>query len=152
MIYLDANVFLNAALNREKEGEKARDIIRKLQKGEIAAATSALSFDEVFWIVKKHRDFNKALKATKALLEIPNLIFLEVNDETLWSAYNLAEKYRLDPRDAIHLASALNHGIFTIVSEDEDFDKVKEIKRRSVLDFQPNNKTAHKHKRKTEQC
>jgi len=143
MIYLDANVFLNAILNREKEGEKARDLIQKLQKGEMAAATSALSFDEVFWVVKKHRDFNKALKASKAFLEIPNLTFLEVDDETLWSALSLAEKYRLAPRDAIHLACALNHGISTIISEDEDFDRIKEIKRRRILDFDPNNDTAN---------
>jgi predicted nucleic acid-binding protein len=65
MTYLDADVFLNAILNREKEGEKTRSIIQKLQKGEIAAATSALSFNEAFWTVKKHRDFTKALKATK---------------------------------------------------------------------------------------
>jgi len=135
MIYLDANVFLNAILNTEKEGEKARELVQKIQKGEMAAATSALSFDEVFWGVKKHRDFEKALRATKAFLEIQNLVFLDVNDEIIWSAYGLAEKYRLDPRDAIHLACALNHGIFTLVSEDQDFDKVKEIKRRSLLDF-----------------
>jgi hypothetical protein len=137
MIYLDANVFLNATLNREEEGEKARGLIGKLQKAEISAVTSALSFDEVFWIVKKHRDFTSALRAAKALLEIPNLTFLEVNDETLWSAYNLAEKYKLDPRDAIHVACALDHAVFTIISEDEHLDKVGEIKRISILDFQP---------------
>jgi predicted nucleic acid-binding protein len=137
MIYLDANVFLSAILNREDEGEKARDLLQKLQKAEIVAATSALSFDEVFWIVKKHRGFISALKAAKTLLEIPNLTFLEISDQTLWSAYNLAEKYRLDPRDAIHVACALDHAIFTIISEDEHFDKVKEIKRTRTLDFQP---------------
>lgn len=137
MIYLDANVFLSAILNREDEGEKARDLLQKLQKAEIVAATSALSFDEVFWIVKKHRGFISALKAAKTLLEIPNLTFLEISDQTLWSAYNLAEKYRLDPRDAIHIACALDHAIFTIISEDEHFDKVKEIKRTRTLDFQP---------------
>jgi len=137
MIYLDANVFLNAILNQEAEGEKARDLLRKLQKAEIVAATSALSFDEVFWIVKKHRGFISALKAAKTLLEIPNLTFLELNDQTLWSAYNLAEKYKLDPRDAIHIACALDHAIFTIISEDEHFDKVREIKRTKTLNFQP---------------
>jgi predicted nucleic acid-binding protein len=137
MIYLDANVFLSAILNREDEGEKARDLLQKLQKAEIVAATSALSFDEVFWIVKKHRGFISALKAAKTLLEIPNLTFLEISDQTLWSAYNLAEKYRLDPRDAIHIACALDHAIFTIISEDEHFDKVKEIKKTRTLDFQP---------------
>jgi len=137
MIYLDANVFLSAILNQEDEGERARDLLQKLQKAEIVAATSALSFDEVFWIVRKHRGFISALKAAKTLLEIPNLTFLEISDQTLWSAYNLAEKYRLDPRDAIHIACALDHAIFTIISEDEHFDKVKEIKRTKTLDFQP---------------
>ena len=137
MIYLDANVFLSAILNQEDEGERARDLLQKLQKAEIVAATSALSFDEVFWIVRKHRGFISALKAAKTLLEIPNLTFLEISDQTLWSAYNLAEKYRLDPRDAIHVACALDHAIFTIISEDEHFDKVKEIKRTRTLDFQP---------------
>jgi hypothetical protein len=135
MIYLDANVFLNAILNVEEEGEKARDLVRKVQKGEVAAATSALSFDEVFWGVKRHRDFEKALKATKAFLEIRNLMFLDVDDEVISMAYNLAEKYRLNPRDAVHLACALNHEIFTFISEDQDFDKVKEIKRKSILEF-----------------
>lgn len=137
MIYLDANVFLSAILNQEDEGEKARDLLQKLQKAEIVAATSALSFDEVFSIVKKHRGFISALKAVKTLLEIPNLTFLEINDQTLWSAYNLAEKYKLDPRDAIHIACALDHAIFTIISENEHFDKVKEIKRTKTLNFQP---------------
>ena len=137
MIYLDANVFLSAILNQEDEGEKARDLLQKLQKAEIVAATSALSFDEVFSIVKKHRGFISALKAVKTPLEIPNLTFLEINDQTLWSAYNLAEKYKLDPRDAIHIACALDHAIFTIISENEHFDKVKEIKRTKTLDFQP---------------
>jgi predicted nucleic acid-binding protein len=127
MIYLHSNVFLNAILNTGKEGEKDRQIIEKLQKGELAAAASALSFDEVFWVVKKHRDYDMALEAVRAFLLIPNLVFLEVDDETLWFAYNLAEKYRLNPRDIIHLACALEHGIYTFVSEDRDFDKAKEI-------------------------
>jgi predicted nucleic acid-binding protein len=137
MIYLDANVFLNATLNLEDEGEKARNLIQKLQKAEIMASTSSLSFDEVFWVVKKHRGFTSGLRAAKTLLEIPNLTFLGVNDETLWSAYNLSEKYLLEPRDAIHIACAIDHAIFTIISEDKHFDKVKEIKRISILDFQP---------------
>lgn len=133
MIYLDSNVFLNAILNRGKAGEKARDLIHKIEKGEIKASTSALTFDEVFWIVKKYRSFNKALEACKALLQIPNLLFIEVNDKTLWLACGMIEKYRLNPRDGIHLACALSREIHTIVSEDKDFDRVKEIKRKTLI-------------------
>jgi predicted nucleic acid-binding protein len=38
-------------------------------------------------------------------------------------------KYNLSPRDAIHLASALSRKAIAIVSDDEDFDQIKEIKR-----------------------
>jgi len=132
VIYLDAGVFLSAALDKGAKGKRARELLREVQGGKTPAATSALTFDEVFWIVKKHRSFDDALQASKALLEMPNLIFLEVNDEVLWRSHALAEQYKLNPRDAIHAACALTHGIFTMVSEDEDFDRVKEIERRNL--------------------
>ncbi len=128
MIYLDSNVFLNAILDEEK-GEMARELLRGVQDGNDRAATSALTFDEVFWVVKKHRGFDNALKAAKALLEMPNLIFIEVNDKVIWHAWELSKEYRLDPRDSIHAACALSRDIKTIVSEDEHFDKVKEVTR-----------------------
>jgi hypothetical protein len=63
------------------------------------------------------------LKAAKAFLEIRNLIFLDVNDAVIWLAYNLVEKYRIDPRDTLNLACALYHEVFTLISEDKDFGK-----------------------------
>ncbi len=128
MIYLDSNVFLNAILDEEK-GEIARELLRGVQDGKDQAATSALTFDEVFWVVKKHRGFEDALKASKALLEMPNLIFIEVNDKVIWHAWELSKEYGLDPRDSIHAACALSRDIKTIVSEDDHFDTVKEVKR-----------------------
>jgi len=63
------------------------------------------------------------LKATKAFLEVPNCIFLDVNDAVIWLAYNLVGKYRIDPRDTLNLACALNHEVFTLISENKDFGK-----------------------------
>ena len=63
------------------------------------------------------------MKATKAFLEIPNCIFLDVNGAVIWLAYNLVEKYRIDPRDTLNLACAFNHEVFTLISEDKDFGK-----------------------------
>lgn len=134
MRYLDANVFIYAALYEGEKGKKARKLIKKVREGEEVAFTSALTFDEFFWIVKKERGFDSALEAGKALLETPNLTFLEVDDTILWQAYNFIKKYKLDPRDAIHLSCVFVHGIFTIISEDEDFDRVKEVKRRGLED------------------
>ena len=38
----------------------------------------------------------------------------------------------LKPRDAIHLSAALSVNVSTIVSDDSDFDDVKEIKRNAL--------------------
>jgi predicted nucleic acid-binding protein len=63
MRYLDANVFIYAALYEGEKGDKARKLIKKVREGEEAAFTSVLTFDEFFWIVKKERGFDSALEA-----------------------------------------------------------------------------------------
>jgi len=135
MMYLDSTTFIWANLYNDKKAENARRLLDSIITGEEFSATSTLTFDEVFWIVKKERNFDIAMESGKALLEMKNLTFLEVNDTVLWRAHNLMGEYRLDPRDAIHVACALVNGIHTIVSEDSDLDKVKEIERIGLNDL-----------------
>lgn len=132
MQYIDSNLFIYAALSKNEKGEIARDHIKKIRKGSIKAVTSSLTFDEVFWKIQQERSFKSSLKIGKAFLETNNLIFLEVDDKVLWRAYNLIEKHELDPRDGIHLACSLEEGVHTIISEDEDFDQIKEIDRKWI--------------------
>jgi len=127
--YLDATVFLSAALDPGRSGSLARELLARVQHGESQAATSALTYDEIFWVVKKYRGFDAALRASKTLLDFPNLEIFPVDVEVLEKAHALAAKYKLNPRDAIHAASAVVNGIQVLISEDRDFDKVKEIRR-----------------------
>ena len=48
VLYLDANVFIFAALSTKDYGDKAESLLDKVQRGEENAKTSALTFDEVF--------------------------------------------------------------------------------------------------------
>jgi len=132
MIYIDSNVFIYAALYQDARGDNARKLVKEVTDGEIIASTSSLTFDEVFWVVKKERGFEMALEAGKALLLMRNLTFISVDDTVLWQAHNLIGKHRFDPRDGIHAACALIHGIHTIISEDDDFDRVKEFERKGL--------------------
>jgi|SRR3989339_478964 len=132
MIYVDANVFIFSATNSEEKGQKSRELVRNIITGKIKAASSALTFDEVFWKVKKERGFDDALLAAKTFLDMPNLSIIEANETILAEAYNLIKNYKLDPRDAIHAASAVVHGISTIISDDPDFDRIKELKRKEI--------------------
>lgn len=133
MKYIDSNLFIYAALSTDKRGQEARNFMKGIRKGGERAVTSSLTFDEVFWKVQKEKDFESALKIGKSFLEMENLIFVEVGDSVLWRSYNLIKKYRLDPRDSIHLACALEKGATVIVSEDTDFDEVEEVEREWIL-------------------
>ena len=132
MLYLDANVFIYAALNTEDYGPKAVCLLHKIQQGEEQAMTSALTFDETFWVVKKNRGFEKALEAYAALLNFPNLEIIPTDRELSSSALQLISEFHLAPRDAIHAATTIAEKADCIVSTDTDFDRVKGLKRRPL--------------------
>ena len=131
MLYLDTNIFIYATINTQDLGEKARSLLQKIQQGEEKAETSALTFDEVFWAVKKH-NLELAFEACQALLNFPNLEIIPADRELAFSALQLIREYHLAPRDAIHAATAIAEKADCIVSTDADFGKVKGIKRRPL--------------------
>jgi uncharacterized protein len=132
MQYVDSNVFLYPVLysaDTEPKAKKAKDILQKIESGEIAAATSTLTWDEVVWVVTKHLGRADGIEQGKKLLGFPNLEFINVDEGVIAQAQTLMGKYTLSPRDAIHIACAINKKTKTILSDDEDFDQIKEIKR-----------------------
>ena len=132
MLYLDSNVFVYSALNRGQIGNKARSLIREIQGGKMLAASSALTFDELVWAVKKYRSLDDAIIAGEAFLGLQGLKLVDVTEEILSSALTLMRKYRINPRDSIHGASALRVDAESIVTADKDFDRVEEIQRRPI--------------------
>jgi hypothetical protein len=132
MLYLDSNVFLYAILNDEELGERARNLLRQVQLGKENASSSALTFDEIVWVVKKYRTLKDAIRAGEAFLNFPNLKLITVNGDLLALALNLIKKHGLRPRDSIHAASAIANKTEVIVSTDEDFDRIKELSRKPL--------------------
>jgi predicted nucleic acid-binding protein len=131
MMYLDTNVFIYAAINTEELGKKAGSLLQRVQQGFEKAATSALTFDEVFWSVKKHSKI-LAQETCKALLNFPNLEIIPVNREIALSALGIIEEYGLAPIDAIHAATAIAVKAECIVSTDPHFDRIKQVTRKPI--------------------
>jgi predicted nucleic acid-binding protein len=132
MLYLDSNVFIYAALSVDEIGEKARALLRKVQRGEEQASSSMLTFDELVWAVKKYRTIEDAINAGEAFLNFPNIKLTIVDGELLTLALNLIRKYKLDPRDSIHAATAILEKAEAIISTDPHFDKIKETQRKPL--------------------
>ncbi len=136
MPYIDSNVFIYAAIYQtesQQKAKKAKETLLKIENGEIPAYTSTLTWDEVVWVVSKLLNRNDGINQGKKLLGFPNLEFIDVDEGILTLAQNLLNKYKLSPRDSIHATSAVIRKIKTVISDDKDFDQVKEITRTPLV-------------------
>ena len=127
--YVDANIFVFAALDGGTAGEKAAKILSKIQNGETSAATSALALDEIMWVFVKNKKRHLLEQVLKGIYEMPNLMVLPVSAHAPLAAVEFMTKFNLQPRDALHCAIMRENGLKTIFSDDADFDKVKEFSR-----------------------
>lgn len=134
MKYVDANVFIFPIIYDAtiKESSLSKGILLEISEGDLEAATCSLTWDEVAWIVRKTLGIEYAKNEGKKLLEFPNLKILTVNEEIINEAQKIMETYQLKPRDSIHAACAIKNNIGEIITDDPDFDKVKELKRISL--------------------
>jgi len=129
-VYLDANIFAFAELDIGGLGERARALLRKIKEGEMEGYASALTIDELLWVFVKNRQEALMERALRDVYELPNCTVLAVGGDVLLLALKFMKKYSLKPRDAMHCAVMQKEGLHIIASDDRDFDKVKEIKRR----------------------
>ncbi len=135
MSYLDANIFLYAILYEDEKANACKRLITEIIGGKKEGSTSILSWDEIVFIVHKNLGKDNAAREGRKFLELPNLVFIKADEKIIQQAQKLIEKYNLKPRDAIHAASALTNNIKEIISDDPDFDKIKELKRISPGNF-----------------
>jgi len=132
LLYVDSNVFLYPIIYDEEtvvEVKKSKSFLLKMALGKIEAYTSSLTWDEVTWVIRKLFGIEVSMHEGKKFLSFPNLRVLGVRMSTVFKAQELVERYGVKPRDAIHAAVALENKIKTIVSYDDDFDAINEIRR-----------------------
>ena len=135
MKYVDSNVFILPIVydaEVESKAKSAKSVLIKIADGDLNAATSLLTWDEIVWVVRKLNSLNVAIKEGGKFLQFPNLELLEVKGSVISKAQEIVEKYGIKPRDAIHVASAIENGIKEIISDDSDLDIIKEITRVSL--------------------
>ena len=128
MKYVDTNVFLYPILYPDSEAKvmHAKGIF--FASNVTPLITSALTWDEIVWVVKKRFDIEKAKMEGRKFLSLPNITIVPVDDKLLSNAQNLIERYNLNPRDAIHAATAIGQNVTEFVTDDKDFYVVKELK------------------------
>jgi len=128
-MFIDANIFVMAALGSDLKSKKCKEYLARVESGEQRAITSILVLHEILKSLEVHTGSReKAAAKTARFASLPNL---RVCDVTLKHFSDSITYFRmgLEPRDALHVAVARSNGADKIISYDKDFDKIKEIKR-----------------------
>ena len=129
MMYLDANFFIFALLDQTKKGDRARELQSDIITGKKQAITSVLAIDEVMWVLIKNNKSHLLRKAIEDIYNMANVEIKGVDPLIPLNALNFIDEFSLKPRDAFHVSIMELLRIKIIVSDDTDFDRIKEIKR-----------------------
>jgi predicted nucleic acid-binding protein len=134
---------------------EAQPFFERLERGEVSAYTSVLTFDELGYrlilaLIKDHyggsplevlRDQEEKMLAEfaptvssllKRLRAYTNLTVLDVLVSDLDVMNEVMARHRLRPRDALHYAAMQRVGCLSLASNDPDFDHLPAIKRYTV--------------------
>lgn len=127
--FLDTNVFLYAAGGHHPYQQSCWHILRRVAEGELDATTSSEVVQEVLYVLMRRGLRSQALSLARSILSVfPSL--LEVGTAEMEAACTLLEsKPELPPRDAVHAATMLTHGVTTIISADAHFDLLSRLTR-----------------------
>lgn len=135
MVYLDTNVFIYPVIYEEsvsKKAQKSREVLLRVATKEIEGFTATLTWDEMVWVTKRLLGDRDAEEQGKKFLAFPNLKLVTIDSSVIMNAQKIMESYGLKPRDAVHASAALVSGQRSIISDDQDFDKVKGLRRTRI--------------------
>ncbi|NOX64051.1 MAG: type II toxin-antitoxin system VapC family toxin [Chloroflexi bacterium] len=148
-IYLDT--MMPYMLLRAVDEDIKRFFLR-IEQGDFLAYTSILTFDELAYrlllafikdryggspLDRLRRDENGMMAEFSGMVadllhrlrDVPHLIVLDVLSSDLETLNEAMVRYRLRPRDALHLAAMERIGCFDLASTDAHFDVVPHIRR-----------------------
>ena len=128
--FVDANLLIYLNCIQQEDERKTYEDLYYNALSSFEVFTDILVLDELIWVSKKK--YNVPYDITLSFIRnavLPYVEILQIDTKILDIFFNVLVKYKLKPSDAIHVAVMLTHNIRTIISEDIDFDNIKEIKR-----------------------
>lgn len=128
MFFIDANIFLEVELADERSDE-CKELFSKIYKNQTKVMTSDFV---VYTCLLQIENKSSIDKMRNFIIFLDNMSGIEIHSptyETIYIAFEIMKKYKLDFDDARVVAIMTALGIKELVSFDKHFDKVKEIKR-----------------------
>jgi len=122
MKYVDVNVFVYWLSDHPLFGERATNIIERIEKGE-RSTTSALTIWLLHVILEEEAEDYSLGKLLQRIGDLKYLRVEPLTSEDFVIASKNEDNYSMDLEDALHFSVCERLGIREIYSNDDDFDR-----------------------------
>jgi predicted nucleic acid-binding protein len=106
--------------------QTAKRFFQRLEQGDFSAVMSSLVFAELLVPAYREKDPKKAGDLIRILTDFPNLEVVNLSPEISDEAARLRALYRIRTPDAIHAATAIKSKAHGIITNDNDFLRLKD--------------------------
>jgi len=129
-VFIDANLLIYLNTLTTEEIRRSYESFYLNLAVEHRMYTDALVLDEVIYISKKR--YLVPYVTTLSFIEsivLPYITILPLSEAEYNKAAKIIEKYNVKPSDALHIGAMRTNDINVVASEDEELDRIEEIKR-----------------------
>ncbi len=119
-IYWDSDCFLGYFQNEEGKVEKCDGVLQKADRGDVIIVTSALTIAEVLWKRGAPRLTKDKAEIVRRFFRRSYIRVYNVSRKIAESAQDLVWDHSIKPKDAIHVATAINLMVDALETFDED--------------------------------
>lgn len=129
-VFVDTNILLDVFLNRPEFADASAAIFADCESGKIKGVVSAISLNNLHYILSRHIGKNKALEAVRIVLNVFAVVPLD--EKLLRLAADLSHK---DFEDAIQYHSAVMAGAECVITRDANHFPKDELPILSPTDY-----------------
>jgi predicted nucleic acid-binding protein len=128
-VFMDVNIMMYSAGSRHPYKEPSTLILQQVATAHLDAVIDSEILQEILYRYWHLKILDQGITLVNhAVQVIPTILPVAKPDLLLCTAL-LAQHHNIEPRDAIHAAVMLNHGITQIYSYDCHFDSIPGIRR-----------------------
>ena len=129
-VFIDANLLVYLNTLTTEEIRRTYESFYLNLAVEHRMYTDALVLDEVIYISKKRYlvPYVTTLSFVESIV-LPYITVLPLSEAEYNEAAKIIEKYNVKPSDALHIGAMRTNDINVAASEDEELDRIEEIKR-----------------------